>query len=248
MQGAMFARPYVCAVKEVVPKAVDRFMTRSNNIGAAPFPISSSSCRSSWTAKTTTRALSLSALNDEESAVVETETSQVAIAQLQQPQASRSRKRHRHRFTNVTDDIPSFQEFQQQQQVRSLYRKFTRLVVRQTPAAVRPQGTSSDLQRQIRHEFRLPAQDSWHVKRSMSEGNRRYKELASMLGSTVLSAANEKNSRSDNNHTHEASLVAEPSVPSSATGNWPWNRPNPTGRDTNGLPGRPLPFPRKSNL
>lgn len=148
------------------------------------------------------------------------------------------RRRHRHRFNNFTEDIPSFQAFQQQQQVRSLYRKFTRLVNQNASGSSR-----ADLQNQIRREFRLPQADSWHIKRSVSEGNRRYKELAAMLGNSVTDGKN----TATNNATRPSA-----SVPVSSTSvDWPWNKPsrNTRGGTSNGThPQRPLPFPPKSNL
>jgi len=146
------------------------------------------------------------------------------------------RKRHRHRFNNFTEEIPSFQEFQQKQQVRSLYRKFTRLVYKTAS------GTRTDLQNQIRREFRLPQADSWHIKRSVSEGNRRYKELAAMLGSSVTDS---------NNTSTSSNGAAKPSsIPASSTAvNWPWNNSsNGAGASCGKPPQRPLPFPPKSNL
>jgi len=134
------------------------------------------------------------------------------------------RKRHRHRFNTISEDIPSFQEFQQQQQIRSLYRKFTRLVFQKASS------TGKDLQSQIRREFRLPQQDSWHIKRSVSEGNRRYKELSAMLGTSV-----------------KPNDQPTTSAPASATGNWPWNNKSSTN-NSGDRPQRPLPFPPKSNL
>ena len=178
---------------------------------------------------------------------LETEAPKVTVTQQKQFHAGQEevgggarRKRHRHRFNNFTDEIPSFQEFQQQQQIRSLYRKFTRLVFQKAAS------TRIDLQRQIRHEFRLPQSDALHVKRSMSEGNRRYKELTAMLGSAVVSDPNKNNSL--NSKDNESALPKDDSVPASATGNWPWNRPSSNSGDANGTPPRPLPFPRKSNL
>lgn len=187
---------------------------------------------------------SSSALKNKTDAPEVTVTQQTHLQQEKHPQhqegGGRRRKRHRHRFNNFTDEIPSFQEFQQQQQVRSLYRKFTRLVFQKAAASTR-----IDLQRQIRHEFRLHQSDAWHVKRSLSEGNRRYKELTAMLGSSVVSANNNNTSSSDN----QSALPTEASVPASSTGNWPWNRPSSSHNgDTNGTRKRPLPFPRKSNL
>ena len=125
------------------------------------------------------------------------------------------RKRHRFRAIN-TDEIPSFYEFQQQIQVRNLYRMFLRL------------SSDYELRDQIRREFRESVNnstmDSWHTKRALSEGTRRYKELSAMLSSTPR--------RKD---AQQPKSTPQPSEDSKTTGgtdssaettlsNWPWQR------------------------
>jgi hypothetical protein len=138
------------------------------------------------------------------------------------------RKRRRHRFH--VDSIPSFQDFQQQQRARSLYRQYLRLIW--------PTSQRGDFLVQVRHEFRIaPADDDWQRKRALSEGSRRLKELGAMLGSSIVSRkARDDNSADD----HESNARGQPPVHASTSKQWPWQR------QEDALPSRPIPFPPKS--
>lgn len=128
------------------------------------------------------------------------------------------RRRQRHRFQ--VDEVPSFHEFQQQQRARGLYRQFCRLVW--------PTPQRTELVRQVRHEFLQAAstKDEWQVKRALSEGSRRLKELSAMLDGSVK--------------------VEGGRVPPAVVGathpaqQWPWQR------QESDQPHRPVPFPPKS--
>lgn len=87
------------------------------------------------------------------------------------------RTRRRHRFGNNTAHIPSFHDFQQQAQARSLYRKFLRLARR-----------DQDYRNQVRNEFRRNA-SSPDGRRALSEGTRRLKEVQAMLSTVGSSSA-----------------------------------------------------------
>lgn len=88
-------------------------------------------------------------------------------------------KRRRHRFfkddddsTNNTSKLFSLKDFQQQAQVRNLYRQYLRLIP----------NSSTELFQQVRNEFRSTHHTD--LARALSEGRRRYKDLSAML-STV---------------------------------------------------------------
>lgn len=129
------------------------------------------------------------------------------------------RRRRRHNFD--VDQVPSFEAFQQQQNIRALYRSFLRLAY----------GTAArdELVSQIRREFRhaAPADgDPWAVKRALSDGGKRYKELAAMLSSVpgkTVSAASPNDDDDDD---------TTPPSPS-----WPWQSGTP--------PSKPLAFPKR---
>jgi len=123
------------------------------------------------------------------------------------------RRRRRHNFD--LDRVPSFEAFQQQQNIRSLYRSFLRLAY----------GSSSrdELVKQVRHEFRQGASsdDPWTVKRAISDGGKRYKELSAML-SNVPGGKNEPNAQETKNRKSST---------------WPWQ----SGK----LSSKPLSFPKR---
>ena len=152
---------------------------------------------------------------------------------------SKNRNRRRHRFGRA-DEIPSFRDFQKQMQVRSLYRQFTRLVRTSSPTA---SSNGPELQGQIRREFRLPQQDSWHIQRALSEGGRRYKELSAMLGNSVKRNRQTTATPIDSSQPTYANSSSSNAPPASITSKWPWNQ-----TIKNGPPQRPSPFPPKSNL
>jgi hypothetical protein len=139
------------------------------------------------------------------------------------------RKRRRHRFQ--VDSIPSFQDFQQQQRARGLYRQFLRLVWHTSQRG--------DFLSQIRHEFRnVAVVDDWHRKRAISEGGRRLKELSAMLGTSVAakSVSKDNGDGPENHSSGERSTRAPPSTSEL----WPWQRRE--GALQNG----PVSYPPKS--
>lgn len=144
---------------------------------------------------------------------------------------TKNRRRRRHDFGSA-DEIPSFRDFQQQMQVRSLYRQFTRQARKSAHSTA-----SSELQDQIRREFLLPKQDNWHIQRALSEGGRRYKEMLAMLGNSVRNS-DKSGTKTDN------SKPSDIIPPASTTSKWPWNHQRNDGKST----WRPSPFPPKSNL
>jgi len=126
------------------------------------------------------------------------------------------RKRRRHRFDLSGDDVPSFQDFQQQVKVRSLFRSFLRLT--------KPTGeASAELRQQVRREFRSSKDlvDRWDIKRAVSEGSKRYKELSTMLQTSYTKLDGPKSE----------STVAPTESP------WPWS--------CNSTPSPPLPAPKR---
>lgn len=126
------------------------------------------------------------------------------------------KRRRRHDF----GAIPSFQEFQHQHKVKSLYRQYVRLIWRV------PDRT--DLLSQVRHEFRHAiVGDAWQMQRALSEGGRRLKELSAMLANTVRTSRG----AADDGST--------PPFSSSTRPQWPWEH------SPQHVP--PLHVPRKSN-
>eukprot|EP00977_Amphora_coffeiformis_P012167 scaffold2992_cov214-Amphora_coffeaeformis.AAC.49 len=129
------------------------------------------------------------------------------------------RRRRRHNFD--LDQVPSFEAFQQQQNIRALYRSFLRLAY----------GSSSrhELVQQVRREFRqgVPLDDPWALKRAISDGGKRYKELSAMLSSVPGSS---KNAPPASQETQKASKKSSSSA-------WPWQG----GKS----PGKPLAFPKR---
>jgi hypothetical protein len=130
--------------------------------------------------------------------------------------SSPPRKRKRHRFSVNTDDIPSFQDFQQHVKVRSLYRQFLRLT-----GPINSGQASAELRVQIRREFRATSStaDKWDIKRAMSEASRRYKDLSAMLQSVPS-----RKTTATTDETSTASL-------------WPWQ----TDSQADHPPPRPFP-------
>jgi hypothetical protein len=132
--------------------------------------------------------------------------------------SSPPRRRKRHRFSVNTDDIPSFQDFQQHVKVRSLYRQFLRLT-----GPIGSDQTSAELRVQIRREFRATPRtaDKWDIKRAMSEGSRRYKDLSAMLQSVP---SRKTTATTDGTSSSTASI-------------WPWQ----TDSQADHPPPRPFP-------
>jgi hypothetical protein len=149
-------------------------------------------------------------------AVLRTLTSRAVLADddaTPLTETSNRRKRRRHRFQ--VDSIPSFQDFQQQQRTRGLYRQFLRLVW----------GTSQqkDFLSQIRHEFRnVVVGDDWQRKRALSEGSRRLKELSAMLGTSVAAQKSIRDG-GDGRDDHSPGETST-SAPPSTSELWPWQR------------------------
>jgi hypothetical protein len=88
---------------------------------------------------------------------------------------SPSRRRKRHDFGK----IPTLHDFLQQSQVRSLFRQYLR--------TIRGLSQKQELLKEIRHEFEKDALGSWEMKRNLSEGSRRLKDLSVMLQTSVVS-------------------------------------------------------------
>lgn len=151
------------------------------------------------------------------------------------------RKRHVFRGKKL-ENVPSFHDFQLQTQIRHLYRRYIRLVWHNA-AATTSNSTSTggirrDIMATIKSEFRrVPNSDPWETKRALSEGNRRYKELASMLNTTSMTNLRNKEIKSP----HEQNDARSETM--SSTNVWPWHNNNPKIGNTLQ---RPLPFPPKS--
>jgi hypothetical protein len=130
-------------------------------------------------------------------------------------ETSNRRKRRRHRFQ--VDNIPSFQDFQQQQRTRGLYRQFLRLVW-DTPQR-------KDFLSQIRHEFQnVTVGDDWQRKRALSEGSRRLKELSAMLGTSVAAQKPGRDNGDGRGRDDNSSGETSTRVPPSTSELWPWQR------------------------
>ncbi len=133
--------------------------------------------------------------------------------------SSTTTKRRRHRFLtnneNDTKKILSLKDFQQQAQVRNLYRQYLRLI---------PKASSPELLQQVRNEFR--SADHQDLARALSEGRRRYKDLAAMLSTSVGS----KDSGSNNSSI------------------WPWQQSSANSHHHENPSSPPKPFPPKASL
>lgn len=86
---------------------------------------------------------------------------------------SQTPKRRRHRFFD-DDTTLTLKDFQQQAQIRNLYRQYLRLIPK----------SSTELLIQVRTEFR--SSHSSDPTRALSEGRRRYKELSAMLSTSSV--------------------------------------------------------------
>jgi hypothetical protein len=163
-----------------------------------------------------------------------TKTSTLGAASDDPEKQPRRRRRRTSFGADSIDSIPSFQDFQQQQAVRNQYRQFMRLV--------RPLAASPDLKQQIRREFRhTAATDSWQVKRALSEGNRRFKDLSAMLGNQVkaMNPNHLNDTDIDNNDDYH---TPKDHKPTSQTA-WPWQQ---AGSADSRIPSRPARYPSKS--
>lgn len=144
--------------------------------------------------------------------------------------STKPRRRRRHNFD--LHQVPSFQAFQQQQQIRSLYRQFLRLAYNSS--------AKDELVAQIRREFRQVSSsddnDPWALKRALSEGGRRYKELSAMLGSVPSTGGRQQETEQEDNvdssNSYKSNQSTKPSAP------WPWQ-----GNKNSG--GKPLSFPKR---
>jgi hypothetical protein len=165
-----------------------------------------------------------------------TKTATLTAAAPQGPPDEMKPRRSRRRRTafgaDSVADIPSFEEFQQQVAVRSQYRQFLRLV--------RPlRDSSPEIGPQIRREFRVSAVDSWQTKRALSEGGRRYKELAAMLGSQTKTVQSDSSTQNTNDDADD-SIKSEQHQRATSKSAYPWQQSSGTFRP---LPSR---FPSKS--
>lgn len=82
------------------------------------------------------------------------------------------RRRKRHNF-DVSADGPTLKDFQDRFQIRSLYRRFVRLVYLTS--------NRTEFITQIKHEFRIPTTDRWQTSKAITEGNRKFQELEHMI-------------------------------------------------------------------
>jgi hypothetical protein len=153
------------------------------------------------------------------------EVTKTATSEAGPDGAKPKRRRRRTAFgADGVANIPSFEEFQQQVAIRTLYRQFLRLV--------RPlRDSSPEIGPQIRREFRVTAVDSWQAKRALSEGGRRYKELAAMLGSPSDSST--QNADADATQTPQHQRATSKSA-------YPWQQSSGTAQP------QPSRFPKKS--
>lgn len=142
--------------------------------------------------------------------------------------AGNPRRRKRHRFNLNTDEVPSFQDFQQNFQIRSLFRKFLRLVGPTKSAngsqtdRIDPSESSRssfyELRLQVRREFKaIPkTADRWDVKRAISDGNKRYKELTAMF----MSVPRGRTRQTTEDSTNPSNLPLK--VEGATNPSWPW--------------------------
>lgn len=122
------------------------------------------------------------------------------------------RRRRRHSF-NMTS-IPSFHDFSQQIAVRRQYRSFLRLGRR----------NDEELRNQIRREFRNAASTATNTQQALAEGNKRLKELQTMLQLSVnsnnstsgISSSNVTDSRIDKKDLER--------VQKAKASRWPWQQ------------------------
>lgn len=156
-----------------------------------------------------------------------------------QPATDDAKPKRRRRRTAFGADgvaaIPSFEEFQQQVAIRTQYRQFLRLV--------RPlKDSSPEIGPQIRREFRVSAVDSWQAKRALSEGGRRYKELAAMLGSQTKVHVQSDGSSGSQNTNDDADDATQSPQHQRATSKsaYPWQQSSGTAQP------QPSRFPKKS--
>ena len=173
------------------------------------------------------------------------------------------------------NDIPSFHDFQRSMQIRTLYRQYTRLIglysrnnkndsstdtgmiattttttVAMTSSAVLTHPQQVELQNQVRTEFKHHQNtnhktDVFYIQKSLAEGQRRYKELLTMIHGTTASTT-ERQVPETNTKTTTTTTISPPPAPIT---DWPWNKEVET-KITDMPSHRPFPFkfPPKSNL
>jgi hypothetical protein len=175
--------------------------------------------------------------------------------QCEKPEPSRrnSSRRQRHTFLRSSstdldlDIVPSFAEFQQQVRVKSMYRQYLRLIYQKflVVSSTNDDKSSSTAGRdemiaQVRQEFKKQSNNNssmsaWGVKRAMSEGSRRFKELSSMLGNSVVvnvetttSASEDDDEDADNGsqlrRNGSAASSSSSSLDNSGKYLWPWQQ------------------------
>lgn len=156
----------------------------------------------------------------------------------QQNEPTRSRRRRRRHNFDLRQ-VPSFEAFQQQQTIRSLYRQFLRL-------AYNSPSSKEELIDQMRREFRqdIANDDPWAKKRALSEANAKLKQVSAMLssvpGRASIKGQNDKDDDNegddDYNNSSNSSNAPGPSA-------WPWQGGG--GSNTPSRPSRPLGFPKR---
>lgn len=150
---------------------------------------------------------------------------------VDQARAAKRQRSRRRRHDFETETIPPFHEFLQQQSIRNMYRQFLRLI--------RPLPQRRELEAQIRHQFRMTVgSDKWEIKRAMSEGSRRLKELSAMVSNSVGAGKRSESveEKVDDTANHAPS--------SSSSAEWPWSRQ----QEISSFASKPLGLPSRSNL
>ena len=179
------------------------------------------------------------------------------------------------------DEIPSFHDFQRLMQIRTLYRQYIRLIglynrkSKITTTSTTSAGTDKttavtasspklslqqqlELQNQVRTEFKQHqnsnhTNDVFYIQKSLAEGQRRYKELYSMIHGGTTTVTTAAAAAAPINHP----ITSSSSPPSATESYWPWNKTagnnnrssqqqhpaTPSSSDSS----FPLKFPPKSN-
>lgn len=135
------------------------------------------------------------------------------------PSPSRQRKRHSFlRSPGRLENVPSFSDFQQQLRVKSLYRQYFRLIYQ---SLSRDDTSRKEMMSQVRDEFRAQSRSAtspWDAKRAISEGTKRFKELSSMMGNSVVT---EKPKTDDDGDENDGTSSRRTTT---NVGLWPWQQ------------------------
>lgn len=171
----------------------------------------------------------------------------------------RKNTRQRHRFNKGNnsisiDDIPSFHDFQRSMQIRTLYRQYTRLIglysrknknatkitddMSVATASALTHQQQLELQNQVRTAFKHHQNtnhktDVFYIQKSLAEGQRRYKELFTMIHGTATTVL------------PETTTAVPTRTPVS---DWPWNKVETKGQEIPSDQPFPFKFPPKSNV